>query len=154
MDHIVLQLEDIRKPAKIVTKDAKVTNFLILSTKPKRRIGSKGKMSYQIIEEVKTVGLQNRSLNEKLNPVEITIHDSEVQSKLSRYDNQCYKYYFIVHSLLISSSIVEETNVFFLISNTLYDARTILINGKIYKSIGVVNVNEIKNWAELKGKSN
>ena len=111
-------------------------------------------MSYQIIEEVKTVGLQNRRLNEKLNPVEITIHDSEIQSKLSRYNNQCYKYYFIVHSLLISSSIVEETNVFFLISNTLYDARTILINGKIYKSIGVVNVNEITNWAELKGKSN
>ena len=154
MGHIVLQLEDIRKPGKIETKDAKVKNFLILSKTPKRKIGSKGKMSYQIIDEIKIVGLQNRSLNEKLNPVEITIHDSEVQSKLSRYDNQCYKYYFIVHSLLISSSIVEETNVFFLISNTLYDARTILINGKIYKSIGVVNVNEITNWAELKGKSN
>ena len=35
MDHIVLQLEDIRKAGKIETKDAKVTNFLILSTKPK-----------------------------------------------------------------------------------------------------------------------
>ena len=113
MDHIVLQLEDIRKPGKIETKDAKVTNFLILSTKPKGGIGSKGKMSYQIIEEIKIVGLQNRRLNEKLNPVEITIHDSEIQSKLSRYGNQCYKYYFIVRSLLISSSIVEETNVFF-----------------------------------------
>ena len=42
-------------------------------------------MSYQIIDEIKIVGLQNRSLNEKLNPVEITIHDSETQSKLSRH---------------------------------------------------------------------
>ena len=84
MGHIVLQLEDIRKPGKIETKDAKVKNFLILSKKPKRKIGSKGKMSYQIIDEIKIVGLQNRSLNEKLNPVEITIHDSETQSKLSR----------------------------------------------------------------------
>ena len=44
-------------------------------------------MSYQIIDEIKIVGLQNRSLNEKSNPVEITIHDSEIQSKLSRHGN-------------------------------------------------------------------
>ena len=113
MDHIVLQLENIRKPGKIETKDAKITNFSILSTKPKRRIGSKGKMSYQIIGEIKIVGLENRSLNEKLNPVEITIHNSEIQSKLFRYDNQRYKYRFIVNSRLISSSIVQETNVTF-----------------------------------------
>ena len=81
MDHIVLHLENIRKPGKIETKDAKVTNFSILSTKPRRRIGSKGKISYQIIDEIKIVWLENRSLNEKLNPVEITIHDSEIQSK-------------------------------------------------------------------------
>ena len=70
-------------------------------------------MSYQIIDEIKIVGLQNRSLNEKLNPVEVTIHDSEIQSKLSRYGNQRYKYRFIVNPLLISSSIVQETNVTF-----------------------------------------
>ena len=43
MDHIVLQLEDIRKPGKIETKDTKVTHFSILSTKPKRKVGSKEK---------------------------------------------------------------------------------------------------------------
>ena len=113
MNYIVIQLEDIRKSGKIETKDVKVTNFSILSTKPKRKLGSKGKMSYQVIDKIKIVGLQNRSLNEKLNPVKITIHDSEIQSKLSRYGNQCYKYCFIVNSLLISSSIVQETNVIF-----------------------------------------
>ena len=70
-------------------------------------------MSYQIIHEIKIVGLQNRSLNEKSNPVEITIHDSEMQSKLSWHGNQRYKYCFIVNSLLISSSIVQETNALF-----------------------------------------
>ena len=39
MDHIVLQLEDIKKPGKIERKDTKVTNFSILSTKPKRKLG-------------------------------------------------------------------------------------------------------------------
>ena len=37
MDHIVLQLEDIRKPGKIEKKDAKVTNFSILLTNPKKK---------------------------------------------------------------------------------------------------------------------
>ena len=97
--------------------------------------------------------MQNRSLNEKLNPVEITIHNSQIQRKLSRYGNQRYKYRFIINKLWINSSIVQETNVIFLISNGLNDARTSVINGKIYKSIGVVNVNEKANWTELKGKS-
>ena len=147
MDHIVLQPKDIRKPGKVETKDANVTNFSILSIKPKRRIGSKGKMSYQIIDKIKIVGLQNQSLNEKLNPAEITTHDSEIQSELSKYGYQGYKCCFIVNSPLISS-IIQETNVFFLISNGINDARTSLINGKIYKSFGVVDVNKITNWTE------
>ena len=57
MDHTVLQLEDIRKPGTIETKDAKVRNFSILSTKPKRKVGSKGKMSYQIVDEIRIVNL-------------------------------------------------------------------------------------------------
>ena len=154
IDHIALQLEDIKNPGKIETKAAKVTNFLILSTKPKRRISSKEKISYQIIGEIKIVGLLNRSLNEKLNPVKITIHDCEIQSKLSRNGNQRYKYHFIVNSLFISSSIVQEINVIFLISNGLNNVSTSLIKRKIYKSIGVLNVNKITNWTELKGKSN
>ena len=103
MDHTVLQQEDIRKPGKIETKGTKVTNFSILSTKPKRRIGSPAKMPYQIIDEIKIVRLENCNLKEKLNPVKIMIHDSEIQSKLLKHGNQSYKYRFIVNSLLISS---------------------------------------------------
>ena len=50
MDHIVLQLEDIRKPGKIETNDPKVKNFSILSTKLKRKVGSKEKMPYQLVD--------------------------------------------------------------------------------------------------------
>ena len=59
MDHVALQLEDIRKPGKTETKDAEVTNFSILSTKPNRKVGSKGKISYQLVDEIRIVGLQN-----------------------------------------------------------------------------------------------
>ena len=92
MDHIVLQLKDIRKPGKIERKDTKVTNFSILSTKPKRKVGSKRKMSYQLVDEFRIVGLQNYNVDEKLNPIELTIHDSKIQGKLSRYGTQQYKY--------------------------------------------------------------
>ena len=83
IDHIVLQLEDIRKPGKTETKDAKITKFSILSTKSERRVGSKGQMSYQIVDEIKIVGLQNYNEYEKLKSIEINIHDSEMQGKLS-----------------------------------------------------------------------
>ena len=63
-------------------------------------------MTNQIIGKIKIIGFKNGSLNEKLSPAEITIYDSEIKSKSSRYGNQRYKYCFIVHSLLISSSIV------------------------------------------------
>ena len=153
MDHIALQLEDIRKPGKIETKNTKVTNFSILSTKPKRKFGFKRKMSYQLVYEFRIVGLQNYNLDEKLNPIEINICDSEIQGKLSRYGTQRYKYRFIVDSLLISSSVLQGTNMIFLICNGLNDTRDSLINGKLYKGIGVININEIKDWTKLKEES-
>ena len=153
MDHIVLQLEDIRKPGKMERKDAKVSNFSILSTKPKRKVGSKRKVSYQLVDAFRIAGLQNYNLDEKLNLIEINIGDSKIQEKLSRYGTQRYKYRFIVDSLLISSSVAQDANVIFLICNGLNDARDLLINGKLYKSICVTNISKIKDWTKLKGVS-
>ena len=41
----------------------------------------------------------------------------------------------------------------FLICNGFNDTRDSWINGKLYKSIGVININEIKDWTKLKGES-
>ena len=153
MDHTVLQLEDIREPGKIEKKYAEVTNFSILSTKPKRRVCSKGKMSYHIVDEIRIVGLQNYNIYEKMNPTEINIGDSEIQGKLSRCGTQGYKYRFIIDSLLISSSVLQDTNVIFLICNGLNDARDSLINRKLYKSLGIININKISDWTKIKGES-
>ena len=109
-------------------------------------------MSYQIADEARIVGLQNYNLFEKLNPVEINIHDSEIQGKLSRYGTQRYKYCFIIDSLLICSLVVQDTNVIFLICNGLNDARDSLINGKLYKGLGIINIDEIRDWTKIKGK--
>ena len=153
MDHIVLLLAEMRKPRKIETTDAKVTNFSILLTKPKRNVGPKRKMSYQLVDGFRIVGLQIYNLDERLNPIEVNIRDSKIQGKLWRYGTQRYKYHFIVDSLLISSSAVQDTNVVFLICNGLHDARDFLINEKLYKSLGVINIIEIKDWTKLKAES-
>ena len=71
MDHIVRQLEDVRKPGKIETKDSKVINVSILSTKPKWKVSSKRKMSYQLVDEFRVVSLQNYKLDEKLNQLKL-----------------------------------------------------------------------------------
>ena len=54
---------------------------------------------------------------------------------------------------IVCSSVAQDTNVIFLICNRLNDARDSLINGKLYKSIGVLNISEIKVWTKLKGES-
>ena len=103
-------------------------------------------MSYQVVDEIRIVGIQNYNVHEKLDPIEINIRDSEIQGKLSIYGTQRYKYCFIIDSLLIISSVVQDANVVFLICNGLNDARDSLMNGKLYKSLGVININEIRKF--------
>ena len=100
-------------------------------------------MSYQLLDGFRIVGIQNYNLYEKLNSFYINIGVSEIQGKLSRYGTQHYKYRFIIDSLLISPSVVQDKNVIFLICNRLMDARDSLI----------INVNERKNWTKIKGES-
>ena len=76
-------------------------------------------MSYQLVDVFRIVGLQNYNLDEKLNPIEMNVRDSEIQGKLSRYGTQRYDDRFIVDSLLISLLVVQDTNMIFLICNGL-----------------------------------
>ena len=89
----------------------------------------------------------------KINPINIQIIDPEIQSKLLFYSKK-YKYRFIDNSLLFSSSIVKDTNVIFITTNGLNDAKDILINRKIFQGIGVIYTSEIKGWEKIKNKSN
>ena len=72
---------------------------------------------------------------------------------LQSISNKQYQYRFIITNLLLSSSIEQDTNVIFLMCNGLNDAKESLINGKLYKTLGVVNTAEIKDWNKLKGQS-
>ena len=113
LTQLILSLEDIKKPGEIKTKYAKVTNFPLLSTKRKAITGLKRKMLFEIKNELRIFGIQNFELLEKLNPINVEIRDSEINSKSPKYSNQIYKYRFIITNLLLSSSIQQDTNVIF-----------------------------------------
>ena len=124
---------------------------MILATKEQNKIGNKRSMPYETIEQVKIGGLQNVDTYDKLNPVEITVRDSELNTFLNRF--KCYKYNFILNNLLFSSSLTNDTNVIFVSCNGLNQAKNTLINSKLFKSIGVINLNEIEYWEKIRRKS-
>ena len=64
-----------------------------------------------------------------------------------------YKYGLIIKTLLFSSSIKNDTQVIFLLCDGLKDAKEAFVNWKLYKTLGVVYLNEIKNWDLIKGHS-
>ena len=51
------------------------------------------------------------------------------------------------------SAIKNEAEKMFVAVGVLVDAKYSLINGKLYKTISVINLNEIKNWNEIKKSS-
>ena len=106
----------------------------------------------QIKDEIKIESFQNFEQYMNINPINIWIIDPEIQSKLLFYSKK-YKCRFIDNSLLFSSSIVKDTNVIFITTNGLNDAKDILINGKIFQGIAVIYTSEIEGWEKIKNKS-
>ena len=49
------------------------------------KVGVKRKMSSNIIDEIKIMGLQSFNQYDKLNPVEVSIQNSEVNVYLNRF---------------------------------------------------------------------
>ena len=108
-------------------------------------------MSYEIIDQIKIGGLESFDRYDNLNPADISMKDSEVNTFLSRYRQ--YKYRFIIDNLLFSSALTNNTNLIFVSCNGLKEAKESLINGKLFKTLGVVNIAEIKHWDIIKEKS-
>ena len=107
-------------------------------------------MKRKIIDQVITEGFQDFEQYMKINPINIEISDSEIQTKLLFYSKK-YKYRFIANSLLFSSAVKEDTKAIFIITNGLNDAKD-NGNGKLFQGIGVIYISEIENWDKLKNE--
>ena len=108
-------------------------------------------MPHEIVDTVHILGLQNFDDHGRLNPEEITIDSNKIIETLSNYKK--YRFRFIIESLLFSTNLQNNTDVIFITCNSLMEAKTALINSKLYKTLGVVYLSEIKDWDLIKNDS-
>ena len=90
------------------------------------------------------VGLQGLDNNENCNSIEVSLDSNSLMNELFKYKQ--YEYWFIIKNLLFSSSVKNNTQVIFISCDRLKDAKETFINSKLYKTLGVVYLNKIKNW--------
>ena len=86
---------------------------------------------------------------ENLNPIEISLDSNSLINELFKYKK--YKYWFIIRNLLFSLSIKNDTKVIFMSRDALKNANEEFINSKLYRSLGVVYLIEVKNLDLIKG---
>ena len=127
-----------------------IYNFGILSIDKKIKIGEKRAMSKEIIDSVTIIGIQNTEYS-YINPIHIQVKSESAIRKL--LTNKTTKYRFSLKSLIFSSNITNDTDVIFLISDGLNNAKQVFINKKIESVVGIIYLSEIKNWDIIKGQS-
>ena len=148
-DSLSIQVESLRlEKAKFEKGSDSIRNFAILTLKRNNRVGQKRQMSYEIVNKFYVGRLKKLDQYTRLNPIDISIDNNEIISLLTRYKKHQYR--LIITSLLFSSSFTDELNVIFISCSGLNDAIKALINGKLYKMLGVINLSEIYNLENIK----
>ena len=108
-------------------------------------------MSYELIDTIHIKELKQYDQYDKLNPVQISIKSNIIIVELTRYRN--YKYWFLADSFLFSSAITNDTDIIFITWNSLNQPKTALINVKLSKVLGEINLTQITNWKLVEGES-
>ena len=75
---LTFELEKVHEKTSIVTLQNDILTFGILCTEKNKMIVEKRKMSYEIIDTIRIMGLQNLDNYQKLNPLDISIGSNEV----------------------------------------------------------------------------
>ena len=68
--------------------------------------------------------------------------------------HQRFKYGFIVDGLLLNSANSNDNNTIFITSIGLNNARQALMDDKLPKVFGVINLTQIRNWDLVNDESN
>ena len=140
-EQLDFEIQNIVKEELIKTTDNKIHNITIIMVP---QITKK----YTLVDSIKIIGFSART--ETLNPVSIIIENNDIINQLSRHRN--YKFRLTLNSILLSSNIKNEDQVIHLNSSSLTDARYSLINHRLLKSLGQINLNEIDNFNLIKEK--
>ena len=149
-NQLKIELNKVHSKKTFSITDNNVFNFGILRTDKRRKIGDKRIMTSEIIDTITIIGI-HKIEHSYINPIHIHIKSESIIRRLLLKKNN--KYRFILKSLIFSSNITNDTDVIFLISNGLNDAKNIFIKDKLEPGIGICYLSEIKDWEIIKGQS-
>ena len=141
-ENLSFELQNITKEKVIKTVDSKVHNINVIMI-------PQNKKRYTLVDSVKIIGFHSFGVD-KLNPISISIENNDLISHFST--NKNYKFRLTVNSVLLSSSIKNESEIIHLSSIGLTDAKYSLINNKLIKSLGQINLTEVENFKFFKEK--
>ena len=122
----------------------KIESFTILISKKGKFIGHRRIRDRQIIDTVFIRELQNFDKYDIPNPIEIKKEEDRLSRNLQKYHNKNYIYRFVIDGLLFSGGITNESNVLFIRCNDLSNISEAIINEKPHKSLGIINLEQIK----------
>ena len=123
---------------------------MIIGTEKLTRNGQKRKM-VEVIDTIIVKALQSYNKYSTLNPLEINLNSNYLSKIIHDYKGFTFEVRLI--NILFSSSLENDTQNIFMVYHNLNSTRKALINNKIYLLLGIINLNEIKQWSEMKGKS-
>ena len=147
LSELSLSIAPVIASQKLNLRKRKINNLLIISTFSKNR---KRKMR-DILETIMVKALQKFENYMVLNPLDIDIRSNYMTKILD--DFKYFTYQVMLKNILFSANIVNNTQQIFVTCHNLDSAKKALINGKLYSILGIINLSEIKNWEEVKGKS-
>ena len=150
MEEITLQLSPTFGNKQIKLKKNDINNFVILIASKQEEVGQKRKMT-EVVDTLLIKGLQNYDKYTTLNPLELNFRSNYLNEKLEDYKG--YTHMLTLKNILFSARFTNETQNIFIICHNLNSAKKALINTKRYNILGLVNLNEIKNWHSIKGES-
>ena len=135
---------------KILLKTDEIQNPMIIGTEKLTRNGQKRKM-VEVIDTIIVKALQSYDKYSTLNPLEINLNSNYLSKIIHDYKGFTFEVRLI--NVLFSSSLENDTQNIFIVCHNLNSAKKALINNKIYSLLEIINLNEIKQWSEMKGKS-
>ena len=104
----------------------------------------KKKKKDAVFDFIDVRGQQTLKMKENaINPIGIKTENDKIQNMLEKYKQ--YQTRFNLEGRLFSSLMINDTEIIFVTTSGLFDAKYSLVNGKLYQTIEVINLNEIEN---------
>ena len=147
IENFNFNLSHTNSSGKILLKKDEIQNLMIIGTEKLTRNGQKRKM-VDVIDTIIVKALQSYDKYSTLNPLEIKLNSNYLSKIIHDYKDFTFEVRLI--NVLFSSSLENDTQNIFIVCHNLNSAKKALINNKIYSLLGIINLNEIKQWSEMK----